>query len=74
MGNNNNIICFEEQRMRRALKKKEKDLRMLRTLISHGEYDLVSEAMEIEASIIEIENALIILIERSFEDAPIEEG
>ena len=69
-----NIICFEEERLRRALKQKEKDLRMLRTLISHGDYDLVSEAMELEANIIEIENALIMLIEAGLDEAPTEEG
>lgn len=73
MAENKKVICFEEERLRRALKDKEKDLSLLRTLISHGDYDLVAEAMELESSIIEIENALILLIENDIHRMPRED-
>ena len=59
-----NVICLEEQRIRRAIRQAEIKLYSLRTLISHGDYDKVGEAMELEAVIIALENSLMLLIDR----------
>jgi hypothetical protein len=59
-----NVICLEEQRIRRSIRRAEIKLYDLRTLISHGDYDKVAEAMELEAIIIALETSLILLIDR----------
>jgi hypothetical protein len=71
-----NVICLEEQRIRRKIRKFEKKLYDVRALISHGDYDRVGEAMELEAVLATLENSLILLIEHEFEEflpAPPEE-
>ena len=59
-----NVICLEERRLRRAINEAEERLCTIRTLISHGDYDKVGEAMELEAVIIALENSLILLFDR----------
>ena len=62
------VICIEEERIRRTIREAEKQLYDLRTLISHGEYERVGEAMELEGIIITLENKLVELIERDLEE------
>jgi hypothetical protein len=63
-----NVICLEERRIRRAINETEEKLYRIRTLISHGDYDKVGEAMELEAVLITLENSLILLIDRDEAD------
>tara|TARA_R110002020_G_scaffold226129_2_gene436525 strand:+ start:1038 stop:1265 length:228 start_codon:yes stop_codon:yes gene_type:complete len=63
-----NVICLEEQRIRRSIRKAEKKLYHIRTLISHGDYEKVGAAMELEAIIIALENSLILLIDCDVEE------
>jgi|2_EtaG_2_1085320.scaffolds.fasta_scaffold05823_9 predicted esterase len=63
-----NVICLEERRIRRAIHSAEDRLCHIRTLISHGDYDKIAEAMELEAAIVSLENNLILLIDRDVED------
>jgi|TARA_B100001250_G_C19532498_1_gene671068 hypothetical protein len=63
-----NVICLEERRIRRAINEAEERLYQIRTLISHGDYDKVGEAMELEAIIITLENSLFLLIDRDDSD------
>ena len=62
------VICIEEERIRRTIREAEKQLYDLRTLISHGEYERVGEAMELEGIIITLENKLVELIDRDLEE------
>lgn len=62
------VICLEEERIRRAIRDTEDQLYDLRTLISHGEYDKVGEAMELEGIIVTLENKLVSLIEKDLEE------
>tara|TARA_R110000824_G_scaffold19321_2_gene75028 strand:- start:3037 stop:3264 length:228 start_codon:yes stop_codon:yes gene_type:complete len=66
-----NVICLEERRILRAIRNAEDKLCDIRTLISHGDYDKVGEAMELEAIIVSLENSLILLIDRDVEDVGI---
>lgn len=66
-----NVICLEERRILRAICNAEDKLCDIRTLISHGDYDKVGEAMELEAIIVSLENSLILLIDRDVEDVGI---
>ena len=69
------VICIEEERIRRTIREAEKQLYELRTLISHGEYERVGEAMELEGIIITLENKLVDLIEKDLEEAyPVDVG
>ena len=70
MAGEENIICFEEQRIRRALRRAEERLSYVRTLISKGNYELVTEAMGLEETIADMENALILLIEHDLDCFP----
>jgi len=62
-----NVICLEEQRLRRAIKDAERKLCDLRALISHGDYDKVEDALELETIIAALETNLILLIEQDIE-------
>jgi predicted esterase len=63
------VISIEEERIRRAICNAEKQLQNTRTLISYGDYDRVAEALELEELISALENRLINLIERDFNEA-----
>ena len=58
---------MEEARIRRAIREIEIKLYNARTLISHGDYDKVGDAMELEATLCALENNLILLIERDYD-------
>jgi predicted esterase len=63
---------MEEQRIRRAIRDIEKKLYETRTLISHGDYDRVADALELEALLATLENSLILLVERDLDNFAID--
>lgn len=58
-----NVISFKEESLKKKIKKAYESLKEVRTLISYGHYDRVQEALELENTIGDLEEELLILVE-----------